>query len=170
MQVYLKAIDVIGRRLYSGKITWLREYIQNAIDSGAKRINLSLKGRDLEILDDGAGINENSLKEDIFSIGYSEKRNDQIGELGIGIYAGLWICDKVVIYSKQNNTDCYKAEFDSKRYNEILKEKPDILFEEGIPEIYSFQAKAEYSPAHDFNNFTSISFIPESRFRNLFSG
>ncbi|MHB1679961.1 MAG: hypothetical protein ACYCTB_05560 [bacterium] len=40
MKVYLNIIDNLGPRLYSGKITWLREYIQNSIDSGRYKRNM----------------------------------------------------------------------------------------------------------------------------------
>ena len=40
--VYIGIIDDLGRKLYSGNITWLREYVQNSIDSGGKTISISL--------------------------------------------------------------------------------------------------------------------------------
>ncbi|MHB1547034.1 MAG: ATP-binding protein [bacterium] len=144
--------------MYSSKIAWLREYIQNSIDSDSTKITISFKGRDLEISDNGLGIDEESLKEKIFSPGYSEKKESQIGELGIGIYAGLWICDKVIIYTQQKNSPCYKAEFDSKKYNEILSIKPDTLFEDGISEICSLPVQSSYPSNSNYNSFTSIFF------------
>lgn len=157
MQVYLNVIDDLGRRLYSGKITWLREYIQNAIDSGAKEIKISIKGSDLEITDDGSGMNESNLKDDIYSIGGSKKNKDQIGELGIGIYAGVGICEKIVIHTKQNNGQPFEAIFDSNLYKKLIEENPAISYEEGIKQIYSHKTVSD----NVFNNkksFTMISF------------
>ena len=85
--VYMRIIDDLGRRLYSGNITWLREYIQNSIDSGARTISVSLKDNDLEISDEGKGMDREDLITQAFSVGKSFKSAREIGELGVGIFA-----------------------------------------------------------------------------------
>ena len=60
-QVYAGIIDEIGRRQYSGNVTWLREYIQNAIDGGSPSIEIRIHGNDFEILDHRKGIDKESL-------------------------------------------------------------------------------------------------------------
>ena len=47
MPVYLNIIDVLGSRLYSGKVSWLREYVQNSIDARSEKIIIKLKDKDL---------------------------------------------------------------------------------------------------------------------------
>ena len=96
--VRLDVIDIIGRKEYSGKIVWLREYIQNAVDAGSSDyIKISLHGRELEIMDKGKGMDADELNRQAFSVTGSQKTPEEIGELGIGMYAGTGICDKLVI-------------------------------------------------------------------------
>lgn len=54
--VYAGIIDEIGRRQYSGRTTWLREYIQNAIDGAAKSVRILFHGNDFEISGNGEGM------------------------------------------------------------------------------------------------------------------
>ena len=89
--VYAGIIDDIGRKQYSGNVTWLREYIQNAIDSGSVTIKIALRDNDLEVFDKGKGMDDTVLTRQAFSIGKSFKPPDEIGELGIGMYAGSGI-------------------------------------------------------------------------------
>ncbi len=56
--VYAGVIDEIERKQYSSCITWLREYIQNAIDGEAKTVRISLLGNDFAIVDDGNGMKQ----------------------------------------------------------------------------------------------------------------
>lgn len=68
--VYAGIIDEIGRRQYSGGTTWLREYIQNAIDGEAKTVRISFHENDFEISDDGEGMKQ-VLKGNVKKFGQS---------------------------------------------------------------------------------------------------
>ena len=125
--VYAGIIDDIGRRQYSGNITWLREYIQNAIDSGSPSIDIKLHGSDLEIIDYGKGMDREILVKEAFSIGRSFKDKDLIGELGIGMYAGSGICDTISVRTKMLGKKTYLATIDMIKYRSILTNFPIII-------------------------------------------
>lgn len=153
--VYAGIIDTIGRRQYSGNITWLREYIQNAIDSGSPSIDLKLHGNDIEIIDYGKGMDNVILLSEAFSIGRSFKDTDKIGELGIGIYAGSGICDKISVHTKMSGKKTYLATVDMRKYRSIIANSPDTTFEQAMRQILRIE---EWSSETDETSFTHIRF------------
>jgi len=156
--VYAGIIDEIGRTQYSGGITWLREYIQNAVDGGAKTVHISFHGNDFEIVDDGDGMNQEILVKQAFSIGQSFKNPKAIGELGIGMYAGTGICDRVMVRTKMKEDNAFLASLDLKKYREIISSRLSTTFDEAIGEIFSVK---EDNSEDDPEQFTII------RFENL---
>lgn len=160
--VYANVIDAIGRKLYTGDIVWIREYIQNAIDADAKRIVLEVEGRDLKITDDGGGMGLDEINEQLFSIGGSEKSLDKIGQFGIGMYAGSGVCDKISVRTRKKGFPIYLSEIDMKKYKEELgmDESGQVskrkLFEEVIPRIFTL--KKVDDPTETRESFTEIKF------------
>lgn len=135
--VYAGIIDDIGRRQYSGNVTWLREYIQNAIDSGSPSIEIKLHGNDLEILDYGKGMDRESIIAEAFSIGKSFKEEGEIGELGIGMYAGSGICDIITVRTTMVGKKVYVATVDMMKYREIISRAPQTTFQEMMEKIFN---------------------------------
>ncbi|MHB8358828.1 MAG: ATP-binding protein [Thermoplasmataceae archaeon] len=162
--VYAGIIDDIGRKQYSGNVTWLREYIQNAIDSGSNTIHISLKDNDLEVFDEGKGMDRDVLKNQAFSIGNSFKSDEEIGELGIGMYAGSGICDKISVRTKMKEKKVYVATVDMKLYREILRNSPETTFYEAMRKIFQIQEMEDNENGHDIaDSFTRIRFEGLSR-------
>lgn len=162
--VYLRIIDDIGRRLYSGKITWLREYIQNSIDAGSAGMKIELKGVDLEISDKGKGMDQETLINQAFSLGGKFKSASQIGELGIGMYAGSGTCDRIYVLTKMKKNNVYEATIDMKKFRELIRDNPNITFEEGMRQIFRIVDKSSDYP--DFgkdDSFTKLRFEELSR-------
>lgn len=158
---YIGIIDDFGRRLYSGNITWLREYIQNSIDSGARTINISLKDNDLEILDDGKGMDREELITQAFSIGKSFKSAKEIGELGVGFFAGTGTCDKVVVLTKKEDGEVLEASLDMVKFREINRKKESTTFEDGMKQILDIRRAQDTEISNVSKHFTII------RFENL---
>lgn len=158
--VYAGIIDDIGRRQYSGNITWLREYIQNAIDSGSQSIEIKLYGKDLEIVDHGEGMDRETIITQAFSIGKSFKKKEKIGELGIGMYAGSGICDTITVRTKMAGKATYIATIDMKGYREIIREAANMTFEDMMKKI--FHVREEEIKASE-KSFTQIRFENLSR-------
>ncbi|WP_298277095.1 ATP-binding protein [Ferroplasma sp.] len=155
--VKLDVIDLIGRRQYSGKITWLREYIQNAIDAGSSDfIEIDLKDSDFVITDHGKGMTEAELYSQAFSIGDSKKSQQEIGELGIGMYAGTGICDRMSMITKtKDSKEAIQADLDMVLYRDLIRQDPMPTFEYGITKI--LQTK-KTEPPIEAKSFTIIRF------------
>ena len=130
-------IELMGKRLYSGNITWLREYIQNAVDAGSSDyILVKLTENDLEIEDHGKGMSQNEVIQQAFSIGGSQKLPSDIGELGIGMYAGSGTCDRLVVLTKKEGLNPVQATLDLALYRRIVRESSDMSFEDGMSRIF----------------------------------
>jgi Histidine kinase-, DNA gyrase B-, and HSP90-like ATPase len=156
MPVFIGIIETIGERLYTGRITWLREYIQNAIDAKANDIEISVKGGDLTIRDNGNGMDDNELIQEAFSLGSSTKGPDEIGELGIGMYAGVGISDKVIVRTKMPKKLAYLATFDVRAYKELKRSNPEMLFDEALGRVFKVIQAGGDSNSED--HFTEIKF------------
>lgn len=159
VNVYANALDVIGRRLYSGKNTWLREYLQNSIDAGAEDIEIVIRDRELCINDNGKGMNSVELENKAFSIGNPEINPNKIGELGIGIYAGLGISNRIRILTKKKGmTEVIEAIFDVKKYYEIIEDpsKKDYFLDDVMKEVFSINTCQNQGNVLD--HYTKITF------------
>lgn len=162
--VYAGIIDDIGRKQYSGKLSWLREYVQNAIDSGSDTIFLSLKDADFEIIDKGSGMSRNILVTQAFGIGKSFKGPKDIGELGIGMYAGSGICDRIAVRTKMKDKPAIIATVNMKLYRELLKENPSMKFNEMMENILTIEESEEdFTTEYNSESFTHIRFEDLSR-------
>ena len=140
--VYANTLDVIGRRLYTGKSTWMREYLQNSIDAGANEIEIVFRDSELCINDNGVGMDLNDIEKKAFSIGNPEINGNKIGELGIGIYAGLGISNKIRILTKKiGNGEAIEAIFDVKKYYEIIEDrsKTNYSLDEVMKDVFSIK-------------------------------
>ncbi|MCL7412625.1 MAG: ATP-binding protein [ANME-2 cluster archaeon] len=126
-----RLIESITAGLYDGNLNCLREYIQNSIDEEAKNVEIYFENgnKDLIIKDDGHGMSRDEL-EAALSIGVSNKKEEDAGWRGIGIWSGISSCKRIVIITKKKNDKKYRIEIDNDNLrNEYLSNKPvlDIL-------------------------------------------
>lgn len=155
--VYANIIDVIGKRLYSGNIVWVREYVQNAFDANANNVTIRVLDNDIIIEDDGEGMGLQEINDQLFSLGGSVKSQDKIGQFGIGAYAGTGICSSINIRTRQKNGPIYILTLDMKKYNEIISKNKFALFDDVIKEIYSISK--EIDKPGDSRSFTLVKFV-----------
>ncbi len=74
-----RLIEIITSGLYDGNLNCLREYIQNGIDSNARRIDVYFENNnDLVIKDDGLGMTKQEMMIAL-GIGISNKSDDDTG-------------------------------------------------------------------------------------------
>lgn len=87
----------IGEKLYTEKMSFIRELVNNAYDADATEVHVEIMPSTISIRDNGSGMNEEGLRQ-YFTIGASEKRaqgtsprfgRTRIGEFGIGKFAAL---------------------------------------------------------------------------------
>ena len=126
-----KLLDLMINSIYTNKEIFLRELISNASDAIDKlyyksltdknikvkkedleiRINLDKENRTLTITDNGIGMNEEELENNLGTIAKSgselfKENNDKkkdidiIGQFGVGFYSAFMVSDKVVVHSK----------------------------------------------------------------------
>ena len=126
-----RLLDLMINSIYTNKEIFLRELISNASDAIDKlyyksltdknikvkkedleiRINLDKENRTLTITDNGIGMNEEELENNLGTIAKSgselfKENNDKkkdidiIGQFGVGFYSAFMVSDKVVVHSK----------------------------------------------------------------------
>src|SRR5208337_2192692 len=141
-----RLLETITEGLYDGNVNCLREYVQNAVDSKAKNIEIFFENgnRDLIIRDDGLGMTVNKLT-DSLKIGKSDKSGSDVGWRGIGIWSGISASEKMVIVTKAKkhlplrieiDNNLIRSESHSNRdaidiLNEAVKEFEEIDLGEG---------------------------------------
>lgn len=101
----------IGEKLYTEKMSFLRELVNNAFDADATRVDITISPERITITDNGSGMDEAGLRQ-YFTIGSPEKkqagvsprqRRTRIGEFGIGKFAALAACKKFEIQTQRGN-------------------------------------------------------------------
>ncbi|MCH5163415.1 MAG: molecular chaperone HtpG [Clostridiales bacterium] len=132
-----RLLELMINSIYTNKEIFLRELISNAsdaidklhfislTDSNASRdfeikLEIDDKARTITVIDNGIGMDENDLEENLGTIANSgtfkfkaENKTDEelIGQFGVGFYASFMVADKVTVISKKYGTDvAYKWE------------------------------------------------------------
>ncbi len=148
-------LDLMIHSIYSNKDVFLRELISNASDALDKRsfysiqnkeykadelyieIKLDEKKKTISIIDNGIGMDEKDLENNLGTIAKSgskeflkkleENKDNQdvniIGQFGVGFYSSFIVADKVEVITKKLNSDAYK--WVSKGVDEYSIEKTD---------------------------------------------
>lgn len=118
-------LETLTAGIYDGNANCIREYVQNAGDSGSKIIEVSTRnGKDVVIRDYGTGMDESELFNALY-LGKSSKSEEQSGWRGIGIYSGISNFRRIFINTKKEGQD--------KLHIEIDCEKMRALYTSGIP-------------------------------------
>ena len=131
-----RLLDLMSNSIYTNKEIFLRELVSNASDAIDKLYYESLTNKDLDvkkedlkinieldkekrtitISDNGCGMDENELENNLGTIAKSgslnfkkenEKKEDIeiIGQFGVGFYSAFMVSDEVTVYSKKYNSD-----------------------------------------------------------------
>jgi hypothetical protein len=114
-----KLFESITGGLYDGNPNCIREYVQNAVDHGAKNVDIRQenRGRNVVIRDDGPGMNPEELVKAV-SIGVSEKDETMAGWRGIGTWSGVPACIRLVFITKKRNHPKIRVEIDNEKVRE----------------------------------------------------
>jgi len=123
-----RLLESITRGLYDGNLNCIREYVQNSIDSHAKKIDIYFENgnENLVINDDAKGMTKNDLRLAL-RLGWSSKTEDDVGWRGIGIWSGVSVCKKMVIITKAKHHEKYIVEIDCNKLREEIDTNKDIL-------------------------------------------
>ncbi len=121
-------IDLLSHHLYSSPGVYVRELLQNATDAirarqllepgfeGSVRLELIEKQDGgpptLLFTDDGIGLTEEEIHRFLATIGESskrealdERRNDYIGQFGIGLLSCFMVCDELLVVTRSAKGD-----------------------------------------------------------------
>lgn len=122
-------IDLLSHHLYSSPGVYVRELLQNATDAirarqhlepghtGSVRVELMQKQdggpSTLLFTDEGVGLTEEEIHRFLATIGESskrgesleEKRNDFIGQFGIGLLSCFMVCDELLVVTRSARGD-----------------------------------------------------------------
>ena len=118
-------LPILTRGLYRDTLDCLREYIQNAIDAGASRVQIFVDPDVVSVADDGSGMDADQARK-AMRLGISEKNPlVNIGFRGIGIYSDLIYATHWRYSPNQMGDDItYRLFFDFKQIRrELLAEQ-----------------------------------------------
>jgi len=99
----------IGERLYTESIELVRELVNNAYDADATEVNVTIRDDEIEVGDNGLGMDLDGLRE-YFTIGTPDKRLNprsprfgrlRIGQFGIGKFATLSACERFTVRTRR---------------------------------------------------------------------
>jgi DNA mismatch repair ATPase MutL len=129
-------LPILTTGLYRDALDTLREYIQNSIDTKAKRIELRVDPDQIVIDDDGVGMNKDDARKAI-RLGISDKNPVQnVGFRGIGIYSAFNLCNSVEMFTKHKKDNTYKISFDFKKIREQILKEQERRKKNLKPELY----------------------------------
>src|SRR5581483_198928 len=150
---------VLSKGLYTNPLDSVREYVQNSVDAGAKRIVIKLTGNSLFINDDGEGMDLEAM-EKARKVGFSEKiMNENVGFRGIGIFSGFDLAESLIIQSKtRTEKNIYILKFDFlKMKNEIeAARKADPRVRIPLTELLSRHTFISYEEGSPREHFTYV--------------
>ena len=123
-------LEAITSGLYTNNLNCIREYLQNALDAGALKVEISYinGGSSIEIRDDGRGMDKNQLI-NALTVGYSSKSEGDVGWRGLGIWSGAAVCDALHIVTKAEKSPRLSIDVDC---NSITKANSTDNAEEAI--------------------------------------
>nr|NHJ86816.1 hypothetical protein [Asgard group archaeon] len=111
MKIGAFVLETLTTGMYTNPLDCLREYVQNSFDSireaergkyfkcGAGRITINIdeKNNKLSIHDNGVGVNNSNVLDNLINIGMSKKNFlSDAGFRGIGRLAGVAYCSKLI--------------------------------------------------------------------------
>lgn len=102
-------MESITTGLYKNPMNVLREYISNEIDNDPppEIIEVKVDANKIMISGDGPGMDFDGIRQAV-KVGFSTKNlRDNIGFRGIGIYAGVALCNRIVITTKKRENPKY---------------------------------------------------------------
>lgn len=118
-------LPVITKGLYRDPLDTLREYVQNAIDAKAKKVEIQVSQDLVSVRDDGTGMTK-AVAEKAIRLGMSEKDpNKDVGFRGIGIYSAFNVCNKLEIYTKPEKGVSSKLVFEFAKIRKMLKDEEE---------------------------------------------
>lgn len=140
-----RILKTLGEELISSETVALIELVKNAYDADAENVLIAFSGElkegagSIEVMDDGHGMDMNTIHKSWMVIATSTKKHNKksksgkrrvLGEKGIGRFAAARIAEELELYTRtkeQANTESY-AIFDWTQFDDDERFLNDILF------------------------------------------
>jgi hypothetical protein len=146
-------LPILSKGLYTNPLDCIREYVQNAVDAGAKHVNIRITGNGVTIHDTGQGMDEEQLKA-ARKFGISAKDlAHHVGFRGIGIYSGYDLSNRLIITTKKKGSSLqYVMRFDFFAMKKELETKPagSVSLEALLTRFTTFKKEATHDPSSSF--------------------
>jgi len=121
-----EVISILTRGMYPDPRDAVREYIQNAVDAGSKKVYVKIRQDSVVVQDNGCGMDRDTLRKAL-RIGVSDKNpKKNVGFMGIGIYSSFHLCDTIKIFSRMDNKEPYLLSMDFKGMRNLLNEQKEL--------------------------------------------
>lgn len=92
-------ISIITKGMYTDPKDALREYVQNGVDAGARKIEIKIRQNVISIQDNGKGMTRGVMRRAV-RVGMSDKNPKfSVGFMGIGLYSAFHLCDILTLAS-----------------------------------------------------------------------
>jgi len=130
-RVDLRLLVELGERLISRDEITIVELVKNAYDADARIVEVIIKKGNIEIRDDGIGMNKDEIVEGWLTLGTGIKKRKTrtpsgrrvLGEKGLGRLALLRLGEKVIIHTRAKGNPCYKLTMDWGEAKKKLEEE-----------------------------------------------
>jgi hypothetical protein len=118
-------------KTYETVVKQIREFISNALDAGASKVNIEIvpTKKALVITDNGCGMTDQEFLDNYLVIGCSSKYGDPdtIGRIGVGKFSAIPLCKSMSIRTKKESTDkVYAAELSLWKLQEPSNRDEDV--------------------------------------------
>lgn len=118
-------LSILTKGMYPDPRDAVREYIQNAVDAKAKKVEVKVRQNSAVVEDDGVGMNYDTLR-NALRLGISDKQpGKDVGFMGIGIYSAFHLCEELTIYTRKANTLPSKLNMDFKGMRSLLEDQKE---------------------------------------------
>lgn len=154
-QLASNLMEAITTGLYSRKLDCIREYVQNSYDARATEVEISIEnGVHCVIEDNGSGMDWSELIKAL-GVGPYNKKPDDEGTFGIGIWSGVAVSSKLVIITKKKKiAEKLKISIDSDYIRNNARKNIDLL--KFLTDVTSDIEKLPVSETEINNSFTII--------------
>jgi len=115
LKIDLNVLNHLGLNLYSNVPAVLSELIANAWDADSTEVRITISDNEIEILDNGCGMNEEDINTKFLNVGYQRRKKSSddltpklkrkvMGRKGIGKLSIFSIAEHIEVYTKKENT------------------------------------------------------------------
>lgn len=132
LTVDIATVDSLGRNLYSNAAAVLSEFVANAWDADATRVEIQFDpNNSISILDNGCGMTDGELNSRFLTVGYRKRvvegmasprfKRPYMGRKGIGKLSAFSLADKMVVSSRKQDGPSHGFTIDAKEMEKSIR-------------------------------------------------